>query len=807
MTTRALSSVRLDSHTTFRYVLFVEGLPWAWTDDESGSLTGSGLGSWIGTSETAIGGVEVLGTRSVRPGLVVPDSVRFEVEDLKSGLLLPAPASFTIVDPDLGSLFAIEHDSTIVTERIPPTTTALGTSIQVDGGGTTNPRGRYIGIERIGASGQRRSCPAIPYQLVGYDHPFGEGLPPLLISDEPIEHAGRMVTLYRIHADPTAPGLGGELDATSFYDWLTAHEAGDLVWWGILQDAGTVSGDEAWALDCHGPDALLRRTLGALNDPRWIRINAEPTLSAEQDQVAMMFLGRGVGAGADAIHDGSVFDHTFTGTDRNETTTELNTWIANAISGADTNWSSGNGPFTDLTDLPTGSLFPTAGVTTEGVIWIRRVPDDPGDAARYALMRLTMHERRWRMLGYQPETQGVIEELGDVTRVEFRKDTIGESLQGTGIVVPASGYWTGTFTTITPGYAHEDVAFYGQDGAQRRYYPIHTAEVFTIDRHGGQVLTLQEPPVYLEGQNTAGRFAASSISGVATTRAGWFAARGEVALSEDDVATDEFEIGDPVERHHVFQASWRDGTSYGAVGVGDGFEAALYLERFLDGRTFGFPDKPLTYDWAGKVAGKGGVEVARLNAYHYYLDDAPAEISGDVAPAGAAEHRRVRGIRRRDRCRRLDHRRSQHAQRRALVRGRLRDRGPRSRCAVPAGRLAERVAVGVRHGPRRLGRAAQSAAPGVHRQLPVDGPARIDHAPARHRVVAARQAVRRLPGRPAVARGRRARHHRERVRRRSADADHGAATADAARHGSDRPRGFSAQLGPRGALAAGHVPR
>lgn len=624
---RELTSVRLDSHTTFRYVLFVEGLPWAWTDDESGSLTGSGLGSWIGTSETAIGGVEVLGTRSVRPGLVVPDSVRFEVEDLKSGLLLPAPTSFTIVDPDLGSLFAIEHDSTIVTERIPPTTTALGTSIQVDGGGTINPRGRYIGIERIGASGQRRSCPAIPYQLVGYNHPFGEGLPPLLISDEPIEHAGRMVTLYRIHADPTAPGLGGELDATSFYDWLTAHEAGDLVWWGILQDAGTVSGDEAWALDCHGPDALLRRTLGALNDPRWIRINAEPTLSAEQDQVAMMFLGRGVGAGADAIHDGSVFDHTFTGTDRNETATELNTWIANAISGADTNWSSGNGPFTDLTDLPTGSLFPTAGVTTEGVIWIRRVPDDPGDAARYALMRLTMHERRWRMLGYQPETQGVIEELGDVTRVEFRKDTIGESLQGTGIVVPASGYWTGTFTTITPGYAHEDVAFYGQDGAQRRYYPIHTAEVFTIDRHGGQVLTLQEPPVYLEGQNTAGRFAASSISGVATTRAGWFAARGEVALSEDDVATDEFEIGDPVERHHVFQASWRDGTSYGAVGVGDGFEAALYLERFLDGRTFGFPDKPLTYDWAGKVAGKGGVEVARLNAYHYYLDDAPAEIS------------------------------------------------------------------------------------------------------------------------------------------------------------------------------------
>lgn len=623
---RDLASVRLDAHTTFRYVLFIEGIPYAWTDDESGSLTGSGLGSWIGTSESQIGGVEVLGTRTVRPGLIVPESVRFEIEDLKTGALLPAPARFDIIDPMLGSLFAARKSSTVMQERVAAGTSALGTSVQVEGGGTLNPRGRHIGIERIGESGERRTCPAIPYSLVGYEHAYGEGLPPLLISDEPIDFAGRMVTLYRIHADPTEPGLGGELDATSFYRWDEAHDAGDLVWWGVMQDAGYVSGDEQWSIECHGPDALLRRRLGAINDSRWIRINAEPALDTDHNLVALAFSGRGRGV-SDSTHDASVFDHEFTGTDRASMAIELNGWISDAVAGTDTNWVSGNGSFDGLTDGPTGSLMPTAGVTTEGVFWVRRVADDPGDDSRYAQMNVTMHERRWRMLGYQPETQTAIEDVGDVVRVEFRRETAGGSLLLTGVEVPADGYWTGIFTTIALGYTRDDLAAYDNDGAPRNYYPYHTAEVFVVDRHGGQVITLQEPPSYLEGQLTAGRFAASEISGAQTSRAGWFAMRGEVALSEDDPSTSAFEIGEPVQRHQVAQMSWTDGPTYGSVGVGDGFEAALYLERFLDGRAFGFADPPMTYDWSGKVAGEGGIEVARLNAYHYFLDDAPAEIS------------------------------------------------------------------------------------------------------------------------------------------------------------------------------------
>ena len=66
-----LSEIRLRHDAQdVRYVLFIGGIPYAWTTDNGqglGTLLGSGAGTWMGLSESSIGGTEVVGARTVLP--------------------------------------------------------------------------------------------------------------------------------------------------------------------------------------------------------------------------------------------------------------------------------------------------------------------------------------------------------------------------------------------------------------------------------------------------------------------------------------------------------------------------------------------------------------------------------------------------------------------------------------------------------------------------------------------------------------------------------------------------------------------
>lgn len=642
---RALSSVRLDRHATFRYVLFIEGLPYAYTTDSTGALWGSGVGSWAYSSELGAGAREVAGTRIVRRGLVVPDSVTFEI-DIKSGTLQPSAADFQILDYDneLVTLFASEgQTSAILAQRIAPGTTDLGVSVQTLGGGTTNPRGQYIGIEKIGPDGERRQWPAIPFDLVGYDHPVHagasppDGLAPVLVSEAPLEHAGRMVTLYRIYRDPDSRLADSDPDA--YYTWAEAEAAGDRVWWGVLRDSGQVAGSRMWSLTCEGPDAFLRKTLGSRTTMSWSRLSAELTFGTDEDLIAIGFGARGVaGASVEGIFDGRIFDAGDVLTDvstRHTLAAQINTWIEEALVGTNTNTSGTDGAFDTWVDAA-GNANPDAGITSEGVVFIRR-NDDLHDDLTYGILHLAMHGRTWRKLGWEPQTQHRDTTVfSDLATCSFERLTAGETFitnAGTGVVVPADGYWLGTFTTIRPGGSPDNVFDYCNSGAPREWYPRHTSEVFVLDNHGGQVLRLinEEPnALYLEGQLTAGYSQFGEVDGTAVERARYFAIRGPRVRVEDDPSTDEIETSDAVERYQVCQASWADGTFYGTVSEGTGIEPALYLEALQDPRSFGVNDKRMTASWAGKLAGKGGLEIAPLSVYHYFITDAPIETADAV---------------------------------------------------------------------------------------------------------------------------------------------------------------------------------
>lgn len=635
---RALSSVRLDQDATCKYVVFIEGLSRGYTDDSEGAITGSGVGSWVYTSELNAGSREVAGSREIVTGLILPSAVTFGL-DMRTGMLQPEPLTIQILDNeagDLADLFATEGKVTeTLAERIAPGVADLGASVATPGAGTTNPRGRYVGIERIGPAGERRFFPALPYDLVGYDHPVHagaeppDGLPPVLISDDPVEFAGRMVTLYRIYKNPDAQSDG----ATAYYRWDEAHTAGDLVWFGIMRDSGRVSGNRVWSIDCHGPDALMRRTLGARNPVVRTRAGADLTLAADESYVAIGFASRGVaGPSVETYYDASIFDHQITATSsRAALATEINGWIESVIDGTDTNVAFAGGDFDTWLDAM-GNANPDAGITNEGRVFVRREDQGVHDDATYGVLCLVMHSRAWRKLGFEPETQhrdGVT--FDDATHASFRRLIAGEQLtygQGTGVVVPGDGYIRGIFTTITAGYTPEDIEAYPNGGAPRYWLPYHTSEVFVLDHRGGQVLRLLDEDVgsmYLEGQLTAGWSQFAEINATPTERARWFLLEGEVVEIDDDPTTDEVEVSDATKLAQVCLASWVEGPQYGTVSDGGDVSPALYVERYLDPRGFGLNHAQRQRDWSGKTTGEGEIEVSPLNAYHYLIDNAPFE--------------------------------------------------------------------------------------------------------------------------------------------------------------------------------------
>ena len=464
------------------------------------------------------------------------------------------------------------------------------------------------------------------------------------ISSEPLEWAGRLVTVYAVFKSP-----GGDAsDPASWYTWDQQHAVGNLWWWGVLRDAGNISGSKRWSLDCHGPDAMMKRTLGVRAPSKWMPIFAPVQLEDEQNYVAITFgtvtpsHGQADDPPGFRTFDSSVFDHLFTGGNKAEMVAELNGWIQDALTGVDTNVAGSSGDFEDWNETGPITQTPKASVASDG---FRISKKDVGTFQSIGYMGIAMHETRWRMMGFEPESQSMPDFLTntdntDATRVQFKKITAGQEYTGdwaTGVDVPASGYWRAIFYTLKPGYTTEnaDSNFWDNNGGDRLYAPFHEgevgpSEVFVLNKEGQQQIQLQNETaelLYLERQLTVGVSSLATIDATPTEHSRCFVLRGEIVTIDDDLGTEGVELAEAKKIYIPFRGSWVEGNHYGEVADTSLAAPGIYIETVFDPRAWGFDNDKLESSWAGKPTGRGKIELAALSTYHYNQTDSPYELA------------------------------------------------------------------------------------------------------------------------------------------------------------------------------------
>lgn len=644
----AVTDLRAEAYGRYCYVLFIEGIGTAYTTDESGDLAGSGLTSWIGVSEQAIvnggGSDEVIGERTVKKGLIVPGQLPFAV-DPKTGELKDSPVTFKILDLDasLRTLFATAgKDADVLFEYVPAGTSALDATLAVNSTtNTVDPADKYIGIERIGPNRERNFFPVFPdVAMPGPEHFYNTVTPTepgaIKVSDDPIQFAGRKVALYRIYKDHH--DLTGTYDP--WPDWKEQFEAGGLVWWGVMEDAGRYEGNDTWSIRCHGPAALLQKPLGIISNMHdGVRISAPLVLNTDIGEVENK-----IGVYPTATYfDGALgtitttmdyFDmsKTVSASDTNALRDALNTILDDCAAGTGTTAGT-----LDHLNLPGGvsPLDATGDMKVEGgTIMIKK-----DDSAAWYTVNIVAHEKVWRAMGFDPSEQSAAYPFSNVYECFFQKLDSGATLEVAdgGIVstpMPGPGYWAGTFDTRRLGWDGETPSntYDASNNEQwRRYKALFNVGVDVLVAKGNQLITLpgSGSDWYCQGDRSLwlndGNLDPDGVD-VTPNRAGYFAVRGKIVRKPGE---------DPEEIWQVFIGKWRNAAWAATAGSDDGMivsddfynetdKQGIQIMRWLDPRLFGFNHKRLDVDWSFTPLADGNpITIYPLSAYAYFEGDGP----------------------------------------------------------------------------------------------------------------------------------------------------------------------------------------
>lgn len=540
--TASVADLRNRKHAECAFLWVPDGLPYAWVTDHStisasgvnvAALLGSGVGTWSDTLPSSIG------PRTILRGLVLPTF--HESFDVKTGLLDNSQVTIKLVDFDgvLNDLLATEgKDADVLSEDIQPGTAALGTSVVIQGSGTVNPRGRHIGLERIGPSGERCYFSCFPFTRIGPHHPVnifgpqGEGPPPIPISTEPLVFTGRWCALYRLYKDPNATGVSAWPDLQEQYD------AGGLVWWGKMMDRGSVDAERVWSISVEGPASFLRKTCNQWSFS-WKPFNADVTLSDDERLVGIEFLTTNESTTTAELEVrnsiGFLAAQMLSATgDRDTWVAELNSLLANVRDGTLTDY----GPDGNLDD------FHGSDVSLDADGSVRVLRPDEGDSVNGAIeCRIVVHEKVWRTFGFDPPLQDTSVDEVDEFHVRFKRISQGQNVSATlpesGGSTPGANYWR-VYTHsaaigqhFVPGNAARGTQGHTgliNHGSPRLFSPIHTGEMTILPENipsGGIPLRLSIDTPFLEGQPTAPFREASEVNGTPCNRAGYFVVRGK----------------------------------------------------------------------------------------------------------------------------------------------------------------------------------------------------------------------------------------------------------------------------------------
>lgn len=552
------------------WLLVVEGIPWCWTSQEA--LAGTGASSWIGTDH---------GARIVRPGLILPESIRTEVRISAgpgNGQLDDDGADFQVIDTagDLLALFAVPTAPQLLGARLAPTddpAPQFGVDHQSN---AVLLWGRYVGHEAIGPAGERRYYPCIPGTLPGPDHAAlneTAQIAPVEVTDGPQYREGRRVALYLLRRDPHGRRVP---ERDNWPSWSDQIEGGALVWWGKLR-RGACQG-KRWRLPCDGPASWLAKQLNANAPSEWrtatplIELSTAPGL--REDTFAIVLTTRDGDNQSYNFHGQEVFQNSFTATPQlNDIVTLLSNTVEGLLSEAG----------------PDGVFKDQFGANAEFNLDAVKVSiTKQGLLATGASMRITMHSKVWALLGWEPAAQTAMIPSDDDSpfAAGFNLDA---DVQTPGLVKPPGpGYWTLYADTWKPAVG-DVLNDWDNEGAARTYQPLSGAGALALSPAGDQELSDGYPPgEYIEGQLARPPTPGAEVDGTATDTMRW-ALFGMMRRTEGQDEAEELRA--------VARIEWASGDSPTFTPSGES-DLRYRIVRWYDPRYFGHPDK----SFAGDVA-------------------------------------------------------------------------------------------------------------------------------------------------------------------------------------------------------------
>lgn len=595
-----VATLRSMEHATQAYILLIDGIPIGFTTDTSGELTGSGASSYIGRAESDAG--ETVGGRELREGLIVPRTLSFGSLEDSLGLGRSTARFSVLLDTTTASYLTMSgEEPEEMLGRLDPTedpapATVIGVTV----------RDRYVGLEYVGSTGERRMFPflmgASP-ALQGLDH-HGDSdgaTVPATVSERPLVHEGRLVSLYRVYRDPSSTSIANS-DA-----WPSLSNYSPI-WVGRMRDAGRFSAGGRITIDCTGFESLLERNMATVSAEPVI-VSPDLTATGSDDQVAIYFgSGPQYYADTDGPFDGIPLEGTYEGRDwttlsgssRADVRVSLQALIQDTVVGVDTDFATSELAYQAVEDGD-------AGINTAMQFYIYREART-GTPYFYTQMRIAMHRRRWLMLGYDPILQDVasLSDISELEDVQFRKLTAGEpydprpnytDLMG---AVPGPGYYEGTFTTVAIGSDGTDglgsPGTLDNGGETRFYNPLYqgveNVSILRID--GNQEVELADQIALIDNTHIAPE---GAIDGSDCDAAGFFMFKGKIRKAEGETDDQTLVTEDAFDNVAIARCSWvQEGDYYSTTG--SGALPRILINRFYDPRHFGYKHQLLDRDWA-----------------------------------------------------------------------------------------------------------------------------------------------------------------------------------------------------------------
>ena len=402
------------------YCLLIDGINVAfWTDEEAAA----------GCSDTRT--VSDLGLR--HPTVSMSN-------DLRSGQLLSNTETFTVDDVDgtLADLFAVEREHEILESPLSPSGTA-GAALY----------SKHVRVEQIGSAGQRKQYPALVGDTIPLDHTSdGQGPAATPVSDDPVIWYGRRCVLYRVtqNTDGTWPALAAPM----------------RMWWGTLEDAGTVSG-RTWSISASGPHSLLSRELNAKTDPSPRLVSGRLKISEDQRYIGIAAMYYDVATDTTTAIDSDQF--TTQWTDEDDIRGDLNTALSALSWGTDQD----------------------AGCDVNG-LWVQAQFDALDAEAVY--VQISMHRDAWAAIGYVvagPERQSL-----HPTSDPLHLPIYDEHPEIDGTEPPGNDYVCALISTKSLTDGESTAVTWTNNGTPRRWDPAYPAGIFPIRNSlgAGQVLKL-----------------------------------------------------------------------------------------------------------------------------------------------------------------------------------------------------------------------------------------------------------------------------------------------------------------------------